>query len=476
MRSKNNADVEDKIRDLIVSKNIEKRKRESAGKTPADFALKASLEPFKKYWYIEALSDRIAEGVKQGGFRLVISLPPRHGKSTLVSKWTPRWMLERTPSSRIILTSYNDQYAGDWGRTVRDGLRDSGHHKRAELSKDKDAQSNFETTEGGGMLSAGLRSGITGKGADLMIVDDPIKNWAEAQSRTVREEINNEFDSVINTRLEPGASVIVVMTRWHSEDLVGHIRDNYDWPYLRIPAIQDEKQEGEQGMDKREVGEALCPQRYDLDALNEKKSSFSQKMWLSIYQQTPVDEQEGSGFRYEYFDYPDNGHLPKFDRIVVAIDPATTSNEHSDETGIIVVALWNDQYWILDDASGTYTPREWSDKAVALYRKWEADKIIGESNNGGDLVESNVKNQDRDIPFDQVKATRGKAIRAEPVVGLYEDGRVTHREQFEQLESQMVLYAGEKSSESPDRMDALVWGVSYLKDDDGGSGGIGRLL
>jgi phage terminase large subunit-like protein len=157
-------------------------------------------------------------------------------------------------------------------------------------------------------------------------------------------------------------------------------------------------------------------------------------------------------------------------RIVVAIDPAATSHEGSDETGIVAVGYAKDEEgtqrgYVLADASCKGKPEEWARAAVALYHELDADRIVAESNQGGEMVESVIKAVDRNVPVTLVRASRGKRVRAEPISALYEQGRVHHVGRFDSLEDQMCLFSGEtgrSAGDSPDRVDALVWGVSAL--------------
>lgn len=154
---------------------------------------------------------------------------------------------------------------------------------------------------------------------------------------------------------------------------------------------------------------------------------------------------------------------PELHRIAVAIDPAVTSNKDSDETGIIIGGRCvNGHVYILEDQSGTYTPQGWATKALAAYRRHEADRIVAEVNNGGDLVETVIRNIDKFISYESVHASRGKTTRAEPIVALYEQGRVHHVGTLPELEDQMTSWAGAKGDPSPDRIDALVWLVTFL--------------
>lgn len=159
----------------------------------------------------------------------------------------------------------------------------------------------------------------------------------------------------------------------------------------------------------------------------------------------------------------------ELERIIVAVDPATSSEEHSDETGIVVVGCARDpdgymRGYVLEDGSIRGAPEDWARRAVSLYRRYEADRIVAEKNQGGEMVEAVIRAVDRNAPVSLVHASRGKLIRAEPISALYEQGRVHHVGRFDELEDQMCTFATDydRKNGSPDRMDALVWGLTFL--------------
>jgi len=159
----------------------------------------------------------------------------------------------------------------------------------------------------------------------------------------------------------------------------------------------------------------------------------------------------------------------QLDRIIIAIDPSTSSEEHSDYTGIVAVGCARDpdgynRGYVLADRSLRGTPEEWAKKAVALYREFDADRIVAEKNQGGEMVEAVIRAADRNVPVTLVHASRGKAVRAEPISALYEQNRIHHIGRFDELEDQMCTFSADydRKHGSPDRMDALVWGLSYL--------------
>lgn len=175
-----------------------------------------------------------------------------------------------------------------------------------------------------------------------------------------------------------------------------------------------------------------------------------------------IDEVDGALWTIAQIEDCRVDEAPVLVRIVVAIDPATTSGENADETGIIVAGMTADgQYYVLEDLSMRSSPDKWARKAVEAYHRWNADRIVGEGNNGGDMIESLLRQVDPLIPYRKVTATRGKILRAEPIASIYEQGRAHHVGSFAKLEDQMCNYTPE-SDFSPDHLDALVWAMTEL--------------
>jgi len=176
-----------------------------------------------------------------------------------------------------------------------------------------------------------------------------------------------------------------------------------------------------------------------------------------------LEDIEGALWTIKLIDQARVKHAPELVRIGIAIDPAVTSEPDSDETGIVIGGIDHKGHiYILEDLSGTHTPIQWSGRAVDAYHRWKADRIIGEANNGGDLIETVIRNIDRDVSYKKVIASRGKVIRAEPVVALYEQQRIHHVGNLPKLEDQMTTWGAKEGEKSPDRVDALVWLVTEL--------------
>lgn len=179
-----------------------------------------------------------------------------------------------------------------------------------------------------------------------------------------------------------------------------------------------------------------------------------------------LDDNPGALWRLKWLDDLRVKESPALKRIVVAIDPATTSNPDSDETGIIVAGHGSDSHgYVLADLSMRGTPEEWARVAVNAYHDYKADRIIGETNNGGEMVETVIRMVERNIPFTAVHASRGKITRAEPISALYEQGKCHHVGVFPVLEDQMTGYDPKTAKYSPDHMDALVWALTELMTD-----------
>lgn len=157
------------------------------------------------------------------------------------------------------------------------------------------------------------------------------------------------------------------------------------------------------------------------------------------------------------------GDLPEMKRIIVAVDPATTSHRHSDETGIIIAGLGSDGHgYVLDDLSGKYTPAEWADKVIAAYYRYRADRVIAEVNQGGDMVEHTLRSLDNAVSYKGVHASRGKVSRAEPIAALDSHGRIHHAGIFSALEDQMCRFNSGGGNPEADRVDARVWAMTEL--------------
>ncbi len=258
--------------------------------TPATFAHRISRKTWIPAPHLMYISSKVAKAIAKGNARIIISAPPRHGKSELLSIHTPSWILERFPTKKIILAGYGAELATGFSRRVRDTFQDESNFDllSSRIRSDASRVEAFLTEQGGGMYAVGLGGAITGRGAHVLLIDDYIKEIKEALSPTYRDYVWNWFVTTAFTRLEPGGSCIIIATRWHSDDLIGRILTNLadeNWDYIEIPAIAESED-----ILGRVPGEALFPERYPLARLEELRRTLGTTFFQALYQQKPVDE------------------------------------------------------------------------------------------------------------------------------------------------------------------------------------------
>lgn len=264
------------------------------------FTHNGQYEHFRHTKLVCKYLQRIADGEQ---LALMIEMPPRHGKSMTVTESFPSFYLGKNPEKRVITASYSDSLAKKFGRKNKDKFKEfAGPLNNLELSKTNAAVKDWGIEgHSGGMLSTGVGGSITGHGADLMIIDDPIKNQQDASSETIREKIWDEWESTLSTRLHGGASVIVVMTRWHEDDIIGRLlkQGARPWIRLRLPAVAED----ETDLLHRKIGEVLCPELgYDEKWAKQKQKEVGSRTWSSLYQQRPTPA-GGSIFKRKWVKY-----------------------------------------------------------------------------------------------------------------------------------------------------------------------------
>ena len=245
-------------------------------------------------------STEVSHAINLGGKFVIVTMPPRHGKSEFLSVHTPIWFLETYPHLQVMLASYGAELATEFALKVRDSFQNEDLHPllNTRLRKDKQRVDNFKTTKGGGMISIGVGGSATGKGAHLFLIDDFIKNAEEALSESQKQKLWEWFLSTAFTRLEPNATIIVLATRWDRNDLIGMILDKFEElaelgferpVVINLPALA--RPNDPLG---RAVGEPLWAQRYDLNALLRIKAMLGTYWWEALYQQDPPHSMGGA--------------------------------------------------------------------------------------------------------------------------------------------------------------------------------------
>lgn len=333
-------------------------------------AARTGLIPFTEYTfpqYVPAGHHKLIaehlEAVERGDIdRLMINMPPRHGKSELASRRFPAWFLGRHPSKSVIAASYNSDLATDFGRQVRNVIATEEYQQLFEtaLADDSRAANRWNTAEGGGYVAAGVGTAITGRGADILLIDDPLKDREEADSELQRQKIWDWYTSTAYTRLAPGGRVIVIQTRWHEDDLTGRLiadeaRGGDKWVKLELPAINDN-------------GEALWPEFYPLSVLERYRSVLPGRDWSALYQQRPTPD-EGDYFKREWFRFYDA--KPLHLRTYGASDYAVTAKGGDYTVHVVCGVDPDDNLYVLDVWRSQAESHIWVETYIDLIARWK---------------------------------------------------------------------------------------------------------
>jgi hypothetical protein len=443
-------------------------------KKPSQLA--RELEPARKQTpALDLMDEEIIKAAETPDYRLIWSMPPQEGKSEGLSHYGLLWLLKRNPDMRAAMASYEGESAARWGRAIRsdiltfngqDGQTDIG----LRLKQDSTAVGRWQL-EGykGGIYSVGVGGALTGRPVDFLVIDDPIKGRAEADSIIYRDRAWDWWQNVARTRLAPGAPVILILTRWHEDDLAGRLieQDREDdrlgipgprWKVVNIPA-----QAGPNDILGREEGEYLESTRGRTPAAWEAiKRDVGPRVWGALYQGNPKPV-EGNLFKRAAIN---NNRVslieaPKMVTVREYIDPAFSDEAEADETGRVVMGLGQDgNAYVLADLS-----------ARKAYDRMELGSSHATHGTTGVRIEQNllgkrVLSAVRGIVPDHVSvigipAKGTKAARAEAASNMVDNNRVKFVGKFPALEDQMCGW-NPKDADSPDRMDAFVHGVRDL--------------
>ncbi|MFB7738210.1 terminase large subunit domain-containing protein [Streptomyces sp. NPDC056112] len=428
---------------------------------------------------IDSAFRRIAAGER---LQVMLTCPPRHGKSQRASRWGPLWYLRRHPERRVMIASYGADLADDHGRWVRDQLREYPSVLGVRLHAASHAANRFDLEQKrgssvrGGMVTAGVGGGLTGKGFDLGIIDDPFKGHDDAASPAQRDRVWEWYRSVFFTRRAPGASLILINTRWHEDDLSGRLlqHEPHRWLQIDLPALADSPHDPL----GRAIGDPLWPAQYDATELADIRESVGERVWYALYQQKPRPLEGGvwkwawiTNNRIKLEAWP--GITPT--RVVVAVDHAGGDSLRNDEVGLVCAARDAEGHmYVLDDRSRTMGADTWGTEVCRLAIERQADAIIVENNFGGDMARQIVTQAWQELQRQgdtkgllmpsiiEVRAKQGKRLRAEPIAQMYARGLVHHVDEHVELEGQMVTWL--PGMDSPDRMDAAVHALTELAD------------
>lgn len=323
------------------------------------------------------LLERVERGEVK---RAIIEAPPRHGKSEITSRRFPAWCMGRNPTREIISTAYGEELAVDeYGRKVRNIMRDPRFWSifpDVTLADDSQAAGRWNTNKGGGYIARGVGSGITGRGANIILVDDPFKGREEADSQRERARVWSWYDSELKTRLAPGGSIVIINTRWHEEDLTGMVLKHHadeGWVELKLPAIKHEDTDHE---------EALWPGRFGIDYLRALRANYLKshpREWYSLYQQDPRPEQgtymQRAWFNERYEKKPDPINVYMASDFAVTV-PKEGMDRDFTEHGVF--GLSQEKIYVLDWWHGQTSSDKWIEALIDLFAKWKPLGWFGE--------------------------------------------------------------------------------------------------
>jgi predicted phage terminase large subunit-like protein len=366
---------------------------------------------------------RKLEAIERGEInRLMIFLPPRHGKSSITSSIFPAWFLGRHPQYHVIFATYGQELSDDFGRPVRNFIADRVHQEifpNCRLGEDSTSVRRFNTTAGGAYFAVGRGGSITGRGAHLLLIDDPIKDFEEATSEKVRKALHEWYASVAYTRLMPGGAIIIIQTRWHEDDLAGWLlreHANENWDVLCLPAI------AEQDEGFRKEGEALWPEKFPLPELERKRAAIGGRAWASLYQQRPAAA-DGVIFKRDWWQFFPPPLTVELNQIVQSWDTAFKKGTENDFS---VCTTWG------ETSHGYYLLHVWRERVefpelkrvlASSAEQWKPNAIIVEDKASGQSLIQELKLSTA-LPIIPVKVDSDKQTRAQAVTPLIEAGKV----------------------------------------------------
>lgn len=433
-------------------------------------------------WFNKIIAKELQqfyEDVKAGKQpRLLIQAPPRSGKSELFSRRFPAWAFGKDPNLQIIATSYSTDLSSKMNRDVQ-RIIDSEEY--ASVFPNTSLNSvNIATVPGkalrnseifeivghaGAYRSAGVGAGITGMGADIGIIDDPVKDAKEANSQTIRDSVWDWYTTTFYTRLSPKSGILLGMTRWHEDDLAGRLlkemeNDGDQWRVISFPAIAEHDEEF------RVEGEALHPERYPIERLDKIKKAVGSQAWNALYQQRPSSK-GGDIIKGKWFKRYDQ--LPRMQRVIIAGDTAQKVKQHNDYSVFIVAGIGVDGgVYLIDLIRGKWEAPELEQKLKDIWHKYKQSHrvqavYIEDKSSGTGLIQNIQRSQM--IPIKGVQVDADKYTRVLGIQGFIESGYVhlpNDADWAADLIDECEKFTATDSHKHDDQVDTLVHVLTEL--------------
>ena len=413
------------------------------------------------------LADRVQSFLEEKTDRaydlLIIQTPPQHGKSMAVTESLPAWYLGKYPERRVILGSYNEASAERFARRNKEKMKAYGRTLFGVCIGKVDRTTEFELQDHGGrLISRGILSGVTGNPAELMILDDPIKNRLEADSPVIRRRLWEEWQNSFKSRLAAGAKVILIMTPWHEDDLAARLlKSEHHVTLLRLPV---EAEEGD--LLGRKPGEPLCPELgKDEGWLRQFKAGYlsdpqgGQRAWQALYQCAPRKE-EGNLIRRKWWKFYDPAEVKDFAVEVISVDAAFKGGEQNDYVAITVWGKRGNDYFLrqcrnehLDFSATLRSIRE-------VKRSYpRAGAVLIEDKANGSAVVNVLSREMFCIP---VSPRGGKVARVNAVSAAIESGHVFLPREAPWLGEYLEQWSAFPAAKHDDMVDSSTQALSYL--------------
>ena len=351
----------------------------------------------------------------------MLFLPPRHGKSELATIHYAAYRLLVDQSLRVIIGAYNHSLACTFSRQTRRIAKEFGFN----FSDDQNKQNQWSSEHGGGLYAVGVGSGVTGYGADLVIIDDPVKSRAEAESPTYRARVMDWYQNDLYTRLHPGAAIVLIMTRWHSLDLAGQLLEQANdggeqWEVVSLPAIAEEHD-----LIGRQPGEALWPDRYSVEDFDRIKKTVGSYAFSALYQQTPTPR-DGGFFKPEWFKIVEPAPIPPNSNLCRAWDTAATVGG-GDYTAGVWMCRTGDTYRVKHVSRGQWSPATRRTVQRQIAETDGRETIVHLAQDPGSAGVDQVQHDTRNLIGYGViskRPTGSKEVRAMPMAAAFESGSI----------------------------------------------------
>ena len=407
--------------------------------------------------HLVEIARRLPTG-RGAGRRLIVTVPPRHGKSLLCSTFLPAWLLGRDPTAQVISVSYGQDLATSFGRQVRNLMASEAYAAvfTAPISPDSRAVDEFRTAAGGSYIARGIGGGVTGYGGDLIIVDDPYRNRQDADSDLVRAQVLEYYRSTLYTRLMPGGSIVLILTRWHHDDLVGRLlaESGEAWEVVRFPALDD-------------AGRALWAEWWPVERLAAIRQEVGSREWSAQYQGEPSPD-VGDYFKAEWFRYHDAP--PARLSVYAACDLAYTEGDGSDYSAVGVFGVDRERrVYVIDWWRGRGVLSRTCAVLSRLVKAHGPQVIVLESDPGTSAAISVVREQLAGAGayrhLYRISAAGDKVAKTRGVQALFELGRVSFPRKAEwrsDLEAELLQFPAGRHDDQVDVLSLVGRAIDKL--------------